>query len=97
MKPYSNKHIFSLLYVQGETRPAPPMTSSELQSLLKDGSLLSVSKINKEGGWEKVISVENDLNRKNNRAGGYGVSEDFDRINSPKLSQSTSVIDDEVM
>ena len=72
------------------------MTSSELQSLLKDGSLLSVSKMNKEGGWEKVVAVESDLNRKSNRAGGYGVSEDFDRINFAKQLQSTAVVEEEV-
>ena len=73
------------------------MTSSELQSLLKDGSLFSVSKMNKEGGWEKVVAVENDLNRKSSRAGGYGVSEDFDRINFAKQLQSTAVIEEEVI
>jgi hypothetical protein len=73
------------------------MTPGELQSLLKDGSLLSVSRMNKDGGWEKVVAVENDLSsRKGPRSTGYSSSEDLERLNWAKQSQAAAVIEEEV-
>lgn len=73
------------------------MTPGELQSLLKDGSLLSVSRMNKDGGWEKVVAVENDLSsRKGPRSTGYSSSDDIDRLNWAKQSQAAAVIEEEV-
>ena len=55
----------------------PPISAGELQGLIKDGSFLSVSRMNKEGGWEKVVSVENDLRKAGTGgAGGAGGGED---------------------
>lgn len=73
------------------------MTPGELQSLLKDGSLLSVSRMNKDGGWEKVVAVENDLSsRKGPRSTGYSSSEDLERLNWAKQTQAAAVIEEEV-
>ena len=71
----------------------PPISAGELQSLIKDGSLLSVSRMNKDGGWEKVVSVDNDLNRKGGGRQGYSLEED--RLNWTKQTQA-ALVDEEV-
>ena len=89
-----------MLHVTGDIRSGPSMSTGELQSLIKDGSLLTVSRMNREGGWEKVVAVENDLTRKGGGGGGSGVgragykSED-DQLNWSKQSQS-ALVDEEV-
>ena len=80
-------------FLVGESRTGPPITPGELQSLLKDGSLLSVSRMNKEGGWEKVVALDNDLDNRNSSSssssrGSYVNSEDMNkRLNWAKQMQ----------
>ena len=56
------------------------MSASELQSLIKGGSLLSVSRMNRDGGWEKVVAVDNDLSREGG-GGKAGFKYDEDGMN----------------
>ena len=73
---------------EGESRTGPPITPGELQSLLKDGSLLSVSRMNKDGGWEKVVALDSDLDNRNSSRGSYINSEDMSkRLNWAKQLQ----------
>lgn len=75
-------------FLVGESRTGPPITPGELQSLLKDGSLLSVSRMNKDGGWEKVVALDNDLDNRNSSRGSYVNSEDMNkRLNWAKQMQ----------
>ena len=66
--------------MKGESRVGPSMSASELQSLIKGGSLLSVNRMNSEGSWEKVVAVENDLSREGG-GGKAGFKYDEDGVN----------------
>jgi hypothetical protein len=49
----------------------PPLLPGELQGLLGDGlSLSTTSKVNRDGAWEKVITVDNDLKSRIERQAG---------------------------
>jgi hypothetical protein len=78
-------------------RGGPPMSSAELQSLLKEGSLLSVvNKINKDGAWEKITSVDNNIVKRENLGSGmvYSNLEEDGLISSQQIQASVATNED---
>lgn len=78
-------------------RGGPPMSSAELQSLLKEGSLLSVvNKINKDGAWEKITSVDNNIVKRENLGSGMAYSnlEEDGLISSQQIQASVATNED---
>ena len=85
-----------LFHILGDIRNGPPITANELQSLIKDGSLLTTTRMNKDGGWEKVVTIENDINRPTGRVGSSASqSQEEERFAWTKQSQA-AVIEEEV-
>jgi hypothetical protein len=79
------------------------MSSAEIQALLKNGGQLSsMTRNNKDGGWETInkTAVDNDMNNRikgssSGNGSGYSSSEE-ERITYNKLSTKAAVIDEEV-
>jgi hypothetical protein len=89
----SQKNEIESKFSKEINRGGPPMSSTELQSLLKEGSLLSVvNKINKDGVWEKITSVDNSIVQKESFGNGYSNAEEDGLISSQQI-QASSVED----